>query len=153
SEQGLGDVSGRAGVGRSQLIVAGLQPAQAQTADRDGLGAADRFGGEAGGAANEADIVAGQRAAQGAGGNRGRGRAIIDLVVGADQSGHGSGSDVGGGASGGIGRVITRIDAADRDATDADGLGRADILVGETGAGVAGGQAVAAYTIIRESDR
>src|SRR5262249_29695938 len=49
--------------------------------------------------------------------------------------------------------VITGIGATDGDAADRDSLGRADVLVGETGAGVAGSQDIASHPIVRESDR
>src|SRR5213075_2249358 len=132
-----------AGGGRSQLIVAGVGAAQAKAADRDGLVGADRFAGKAGGAAAEADVVAAQHATEGAGGDRSVGGAIIDLVVGADQGSEGGGGDIGGGAGRGVGRVVGRIGAADRDATDRDGFGRADGVVCESGAGVTGREAVA----------
>src|SRR5262249_21430131 len=48
--------------------------------------------------------------------------------------------------------VIGRVSAADRNAADADGFGRPDGGVGESGAGVAGGQAVASHAIVRQGD-
>src|SRR6185503_16742162 len=66
--------------------------------------------------------------------------------------GQGTARDVGRGAGGRIGRVVGCIGAADRDAADADDFGRADVLVGETRAGVAGGQDIAGQAVIRKSD-
>src|SRR5439155_731912 len=64
------------------------------------------------------------------------------------------GGDIGAGAGGGIGcGVVGRIGAAQGDATHQDALGGANVRVGETGAGVAGGEAVAGRSIIGEGDR
>src|SRR5204863_4541946 len=49
--------------------------------------------------------------------------------------------------------IVGRIGAADGDAAHADGLSCADILIGETGAGISIGQAVTGHPIIREGDR
>src|SRR5207247_2797040 len=68
----------------------------------------------------------------------GGGRGVIDLVHarGADrQRPH---RDVRRRAGGGVGRVVGRIGACHGDAGHAHGLGRAHVLVGETGRGVAG---------------
>src|SRR5439155_852983 len=83
-----GNIGQCRGAGRSQLIVGGIQTAEAQAGGGDSLGGADRFGGEAGGAAAQADIVAGQRAAQGAGGDGGSRGAVVNLVVRRDAGGH-----------------------------------------------------------------
>src|SRR6185369_14072800 len=147
-----GDIGVGAGGGRSQLIVAGIGAAQAQAADRDGFVGADRFAGKAGGAAAEADVVAAQHAVKGAGGDGGIGGAIIDLVVGADQGSEGGDGDIGGSAGGDVGGVVGRIGASEDDAADADRFGSADVRVGETGAGVAGREAVAGHAVIGQGD-
>src|SRR5439155_25557220 len=92
----------------------------------------------AGAAAAEAAVFTAAYAVEGAGSDRRVGGAVIDLVVGGDQGSEGARGNVGGGAGGGVGGVVGGIGAAHGDTTDADRFGRADVLVGKTGAGVAG---------------
>src|SRR6185503_7021882 len=84
----------------------------------------------------------------------GAGGAVINLVIGGDaRDGQSLRGDIGGGGGRAIGGVIGRIGAADGDAADAGGLGNADVLVVETGAGVARSEAVTDQAIIRERAR
>src|SRR5213078_989414 len=84
-----GNIGGSGARAGGQLIVGGIGATQAQAADGDGLAQGRCFGGEAGGAAAEADVVAATHAVEGAGGNGGGGGAVIDLVVGTDQGSEG----------------------------------------------------------------
>src|SRR5262249_36517291 len=60
-----GDVGGGGACVRGQLIVAGISTAQAQAGDSDGLAQGRCFGGEAGGAAAQADVVAATHVVEG----------------------------------------------------------------------------------------
>src|SRR5262249_41705358 len=82
----------------------------------------------------------------------GRSGAVIDLVADADLGGENGRGDIGTGAGGSVGGVIGCIGAADGDATDADGLIGADVVIGETGAGVSVAQAVARHPVVRKGD-
>src|SRR5262249_26424865 len=99
-QRASGDVGQCCRAGGSQVVVGSVQTAQAQARGGDGLGRADRFGGEAGGAAAEADIVASQRAAQGTGSDHGGCGAVINLAVGSDAAGDGGFGHVKGAAGG-----------------------------------------------------
>src|SRR5262249_55895 len=81
------------------------------------------------------------------------GRAVVNFIVCGDTACDCGGGDVGGSIGRGIERVIAGIGATQGDAADRDGLGRANVLVGKTGAGVAGGQAVTAQPVVGKSDR
>src|SRR5207249_2795372 len=77
-------------------------------------------------------------------------RAVINFVDPRGADHQRSSCNISGGAGGRVGGVVGRIGAAESDAADADGLGRADVLVGETGGGVGAREAVAGQTIISE---
>src|SRR4029453_16497736 len=143
------DIGGGAG-GAVKGVIGCVGSRQIDAADADGLVSADGFVGKtgagvAGGEAVATDSIIGQ-------GDGGGGGAVIDFVDARGADAQGAGGDVGGGAGGGVGGVVGRIGAADRDAADADSLGRADVLVGETGAGVAGGETVATEAVVRKGD-
>src|SRR5262249_10864451 len=78
------NVRRRAGAGRSQLIIAGGGAGERQAGGGDGPGGAGRFGGEAGSAAAQADVVACQCAGQSTGGDGSGSRAVINLVISGD---------------------------------------------------------------------
>src|SRR5439155_10068958 len=84
--------------------------------------------------------------------DRGIGRSVIHFVHARGTDRQRPRGDVRRRAGGGIGRVVGRVCTADRDAADTHGLGRTDVLVGETGAGVGGAQGVARQAIVREGD-
>src|SRR5262249_48811691 len=62
------------------------------------------------------------------------------------------GGDVGSGAGSRIDGVVGRVSSRHADTADADALGGPGVFVGETGAGVAGSEAVAGHLVLRESD-
>src|SRR5260370_6656388 len=132
---------------------AGIGGGQGQADDGDGFGRAEVVIGEGGRVAGVAEVVAAEDAIEGPGGEGGGGGAVIDLVADADLGRQCGRGDIGAGAGGSVGGVITRIAAADSDTADTDALGRANVLIGETGAGIGLGQAVAADPIIRKGYR
>src|SRR6185369_12330646 len=124
----------RAGGSGSQLIVAGLGAGKGDAGDADGFGGANVLGGEtgagvAGGEAVAQDPVIRER-------DGGAGAAVIDLVDPCGRYAQRAGGDVGGGAGGSVSGVVAGIGAADRDATDGDGLVGADGFGGKAGADV-----------------
>ena len=64
------------------MILARGRAGETQTRGRDGLAIADVLVGEGGGSAREADGIAADHAAEGAGRDRGGGRAVVGLIVG-----------------------------------------------------------------------
>src|SRR5439155_14356431 len=78
---------------------------------------------------------------------------LINLVHARGADGQWARRDVRRGAGGGVGRVVGSIGAADRNAAHTHSLGRADVLVRETRAGVGGGEAVTGHPIVREGHR
>ena len=115
------------------------------------LGGADVRVGETGAGVAGGEAVTGQAVIRQ--GDRGAGRAVINLVhpcaVTLKERAVMSAVVLAVVLAG----VVGRVGAAERDAADGDGLGRADVLVGETGGGVAGGEAVAGEAIVGEGDR
>src|SRR2546421_112456 len=90
--------------------------------------AAATFGcGEEVGGASQGDGVADAVAVVGERREGSVGASVVDLVVGGEAHGDRVLGDVGGGARGGVGRVVGRVGAADRDPRHADGLGGADV--------------------------
>src|SRR5207249_598777 len=73
----------------------------------------------------------------------GGGRGVIVLVHARGADHHWARGDVRRRAGGGVGCVVRRVRAADGDAADAHGLGRAHVLVPKTRTGVAGAEVVA----------
>src|SRR5207244_10683085 len=128
-----GDVGARrcAGV---EGVVGGVGPADGDAADADSLGRADVLVGEARqGVAAAEDVTCDPVVAQG---DRGGGRAVVDLVHPGGSDVQRPGGDVGGRRGGGVEGVVGGVGAADRDAAYGDRLGGADVLVGECGRGV-----------------
>src|SRR5439155_25441393 len=83
-QRGRGDVRGGGGAGRGELIVARGVAAQAQARGGNALASAGVLVGECRRAADQADVLAAHHAAEGAGRDRGRCRAVVGLVVGGD---------------------------------------------------------------------
>src|SRR5262249_58329540 len=83
----------------------------------------------------------------------GSGGAVIGLVDPGGSYRQGTRGDIGSGGGRSVGRVVGRVGAAEGDAADTNGLGRADVLIGEAGGGIAGRESVAAEAIIRKGDR
>src|SRR5207244_475870 len=126
--RGRGDISGRVGRGVGGVIDR-VSAADRNAADADALGCANVWVGETGGGVGGRETVAGHAIV--GEGDRGAGGAIIDLVYPGSCYAQRAGSDVGGGAGGGIGSVVARVNATDADAADTDAFGGAGILAGE----------------------
>src|SRR5206468_234838 len=110
--------------------------ADRDTANRNSLCGAHILAGETGAGVSGGQAVASQAIVRES--HRGAGAAIIDLIAPRGRDAQGAGADVDGRAGGGIKGVIACVGSGEADPGDADGLGRADGFVGETGAGVAG---------------
>ena len=123
-----GDVS-RRGSG-TEVIIARVRSRQRDAADVDGLGDSSVLVIEAAGRSPQVDNVARNHSAERTAGQGGDRRCVIDLAVrrqaGDAEAGLGN---VGGRARRGSETVVTGVGAAEREATDTDGFGNADILV------------------------
>src|SRR5262249_22711531 len=159
---GLVDAGGRdaqgarrdiGGGARSRVkgVIGRVGSRHADAADADGLVGGDRFGGKAGTGVAGGETVTGEPVVGKSDG--GAGGAVIDLVGAGGGDGQGAGGDVRHRAGRGIGRVVGGIGAGDRDTADSYRLGGAEVLIGESGGGVGGREAVAGQAVIREGYR
>src|SRR5439155_19842361 len=145
-----GDVGRRAGRGVDR-VVGRVGAGHRDAADAHALGGARVFVGETGAAVAGAQTVARHAIIRKS--HRRGGGAVINFVHARGADDQGFGGDVCRGAGCSVGCVIGRIGAGHRDAAHAHALGRGNVLVGKTGAAVAGAQTVAAHAIVGQGYR
>src|SRR6185436_12664085 len=140
------DVGGGGGgvIGR---VIGCIGAAKGDTADTDRVGGADVLVGETGAGVGSGEAVTGQAVIRE--NHRGAGAAIIDLVDPGGRDAQGTGADIGGSSGGGVKGVIAGVSSREVDAGDVDGLVGADGFGDKAGAGITGGEAIAANPIIR----
>src|SRR5439155_16356466 len=126
-------------------VVGRIGAADGDAADVHALGCARVLVGKTGVAVAGAQAVADHAIIRE--GHRCVGVAVIDFVHAGGADDQRPRGDVRRGAGCGVGGVVGRIGAGHRDAADAHVLGRADVLIGKTGAAVAGAQTVAIHPI------
>src|SRR5207237_356294 len=115
-------------------VVAGVGAAEAQPRGGNGLDRSHVLIREGGTAADVADVIGAEHAAERAVRDGGGGGPVIHLVGRGDAPGEGQRRDVGGRGGAGVDGVIARIGARQIQAGGRNGLAVAHVFVGEGGA-------------------